>query len=134
MTDVSYELQIEIVTALKDSVDLMGMGASVYDRVPPTPVFPYISFGPEQEVPELSDDCLKASELFIQLDIWSRKPGFGEVKNVADLVRRVLDGLEVELNSNALLIMEFDGRRVLRDPDGLTSHAALTFRALIEHA
>jgi hypothetical protein len=133
MSDASHELQIAIVEALKDHVGLSALiSGRVYDRVPAGAIMPYISFGPEQEVPDVAE-CVKGGEVFIQLDVWSRTPGFGEVKKVADLVREILDEFEVELDSNALLFMEFDGRRVLRDPDGLTSHAALTFRALIEH-
>ncbi|MER2536029.1 MAG: DUF3168 domain-containing protein [Rhizobiaceae bacterium] len=139
MMDASYELQIAIVGALKsDSVVRALVGGRIYDDVPRdasgkvTAHFPYISFGPEQTLPD-GYDCQDGSEITIQIDAWSRAVGFPEVKKIAAAVRKVLHDADLPINENALVSMEFENRRVLRDPDGKTSHAVIIFRAVVEH-
>lgn len=139
MMDASYELQIAIVSALKSDAAVRALvGDRVYDDVPRsvdgkvTARFPFISFGPEQTLPD-GYDCQDGSEITIQLDAWSRAVGFPEVKKIAAAVRKALHDADLAVEENALVSIEFDGRRVLRDPDGKTSHAVITFRAVVEH-
>lgn len=136
--DASYELQQAIVRRLKaDNAVKALIAARIYDRVPAKDgkviaTFPYLSFGPEQEIPD-DAECIPGSEFFMQLDAWSRAVGFREVKKIARAVEDALiseDG--IELGDNALVTFEYDGRVILRDSDGITSHAAISFRALIE--
>lgn len=136
--DASYELQVAIVGRLLGADALKSIvGERVFDRVPRdqngkvTAVFPYISLGPDQELPE-NADCIRASEFIVQIDAWSREPGFPEVKRIARAIEDALHDVDLALADNAQVYFEYDGRRVMRDPDGLTSHAALTFRAGID--
>ncbi len=131
--DAGHEIQVAIVTALKADSDVAAMtGGRVYDRVPANAEYPYISFGPEQDIPE-DADCIEASEIILQIDVWSQDPGFREARRVGKAVKRALTEDAITLADNALVYFEYDGRRVLRDPDGNTSHVVLTFRAGVEH-
>lgn len=140
MIDASYELQVAIVGRLKGFQALADLiGNRVYDEVPRDSAgkalvanFPYVSFGPDQALPD-NFECITGSEIFIQIDAWSRAVGFAEVKKIANAVRLALHNQELSLTENALVSFEFDGRRVFRDPDGKTSQAAITFRAVVEH-
>ncbi len=139
MSDPSLDLQIAIVARLKGYQPLTALiGNRVYDHVPRdgtgkvTADFPYVSFGPEQVLPD-GWDCGNASEIVIQLDAWSRAVGFPEVKKIAGAVRDALDDADLPLADSALVSLEFDGRRVMRDPDGKTSHAVIMFKAVVEH-
>jgi hypothetical protein len=137
--DASYELQRAMVSTLKANAALTALIAGrVYDHVPQnsatgavTAQFPYISFGPEQDIPE-DYDCVDASEIIFQIDVWSRDPGFMEAKRIANAVKVALSALSLPVGDNALVYFAFDGRRALRDPDGLTSHVVMTFRAGVE--
>jgi hypothetical protein len=136
--DASFELQIAIVTLLKNSAAVSALvGNRIYDRVPTdangkvTARFPYISLGPDQEIPG-NADCLRLSEFTLQIDAWSREVGFPEVKRIARAIEDALSDVELPLSDNACVYFEYDGRRVFRDPDGLTSHAALTFLAGVD--
>ncbi len=87
MADPSLELQGAIVTRLKASGGVTGIVAQrIYDPVPQAPVFPYISLGPDDLV---SDDaeCITGFEITVQIDAWSREPGFKQVKQMSDAVR-----------------------------------------------
>jgi hypothetical protein len=137
--DVSYELQVAIVARLKADANVAALvSGRIYDYVPRdaatgkvTATFPYVSFGPEQDIPE-QYDCIDASEIVMQLDGWSRDPGFREVKRIANAVKSALQDAPLPINDNALVYLEYDGRRVFRDPDGVTSQAAITFRIGVE--
>ncbi|UXS00833.1 DUF3168 domain-containing protein [Agrobacterium tumefaciens] len=136
--DAAHELQVAIVNALKASSDLTALvGTRIYDRVPTadgriTATFPYVSFGPVQDIPE-DTDCIEASELIIQLDAWSQDPGYMEGRQIAKAIKRALNEQSIPLAENALVYFVFDGRRDLRAPDGLTTQIVSTFRAGIEH-
>jgi hypothetical protein len=119
------ELQDAIVRALK------AQGLVVYDQVPTNAAFPYVSIGPVTTVQD-DADCLEAMEITVQVDVWSRAVGVGEVGRMTDTVRRTLHRAEFELTDNALVMIEHTNSRRMRDPDGLTNHAAIELRALVE--
>lgn len=132
MTSPTLELQGGIVTRLKATGAVTGIiGSRIYDPVPAGATFPYVSFGPSDE---LSDDadCITGFEVTMQLDAWSRGTGFPEVRRLADAVRDAIHGYEFNLSANALVLFEHRLTRIFRDPDGLTSHAAMTFTAIVE--
>lgn len=134
MTAPDYALQDAVFDALVADAGVGALiGDRIYDRVPAEPVFPYCSFGPS-DITDVSDDCTDAWEIFLQIDCWSRAVGFPEVRQIAKAVRDALHDAELTLTDNALAALELQGNRTFRDPDGLTSHAALTLRALIEAA
>lgn len=133
MADPSLELQGAIVARLKDvSAGVTALvGQRIYDPVPAVPTFPYISLGPDDAI---SDDaeCITGFEITVQIDAWSRQPGFKEVKTIADAVRVALHDYAFTLSANAAVLFEHRITRNLRDPDGLTSHSAMTFTGFVE--
>ena len=132
MTSPTYELQRRIVTLLKASPELNALiGGRIYDRVPDSPTFPYVSFGPSDEVSD-DADCIDGFEVTMQLDVWSRAVGFPECRRIVDAVRKALPEDGILLADNALVTFNHRISRVFRDPDGLTSHGAMTFVAFVE--
>lgn len=132
MSDPSLELQKAIVAALKADTDTAALiGARVYDQPPAVPQFPYLTLGEDQTIAERAD-CYDASEVTLTFHAWSRATGFPEVKRIADAVRQALTDAPLALTGHRLVDLAFTDSRVLRDPDGLTSHAVITLRALTE--
>ena len=132
MTSPTYELQGRIVALLKASSDLSALiGGRVYDRVPEGVQFPYVSFGPSDEISD-DADCIDGFEVTMQLDVWSRAVGFPECRRIVDAVRKALPEDGILLADNALVTFSHRISRVFRDPDGLTSHGAMTFEAFVE--
>jgi hypothetical protein len=125
MANPELELQDAIVRALK------AESLTVYDSVPANAAFPYVSIGPVTSVQD-DADCIDGMEITIQVDVWSRAVGVGEAGRITDTVRRALHRAEFELTENALVMIEHTNSRRLRDPDGLTLHAVIEFRALVE--
>ena len=55
-----------------------------------------------------------------------------EARGIAHRLRSILHQAEVDLPEGALAMLEYRRSDAMRDPDGLTSHAILEFRALVE--
>lgn len=130
------ELQGGIKTALAASTDLATvMGAfRLYQDVPEDPVFPYLTIGESQLVPDLAE-CIDGSEVFPVIHVWSRSHGgFEEAKKIAANVNVALTGATITLSENRCLLIERDqlGDVAMRDPDGKTKHIACHYRAMIE--
>lgn len=132
MTSPSLELQNAIVARLESDPSVTSLiGQRIFDAVPKGAIFPYVSFGPSDE---LSDDadCVAGFEITLQIDCWSRSVGFPDVKRISDAVRKSLTATDLHLSDNALVLFTHRLTRTFRDPDGLTSHAAISFLAVAE--
>lgn len=137
MTSPTFELQSAVITCLRaDAVVTSFVAQKVYDLAPMnsqgvvTAAAPYISMGPSDE---LSDDvdCIGGFEITFQIDVWSVERGYHEVRKIADAVRKALK-VELVLSANALVLLDHRITRYMRDLDNITSHAAMTFTAIIE--
>ncbi|UEM09016.1 DUF3168 domain-containing protein [Bradyrhizobium barranii subsp. barranii] len=132
MTSPSLELQGVVVARLKAYPGLTDLiDGRVFDRVRADAAYPYVSWGPEQAISGDADG-ITGFDITIQIDAWSQKVGLPEVKRVAEQVRLALTEQELELKDNALVLLEHRQTRILPEPDGLTSHAAIEFAAFIE--
>jgi hypothetical protein len=131
------ELQGGIVAALVGSTDLatvMGGTVRTYQDVPADAVFPYLTIGESQLVPDLAE-CIDGSEVFPVIHVWSRSHGgFEEAKKIAANIAVVLTTATITLSENKCLLLERDqlGDRSMTDPDGKTKHIACHYRAMIE--
>jgi len=120
---------------------LLGPGDRIFDRVPqtkdgkPKVPSPYISVGPTTSIPD-DYDCQDGEEITVQFDAWSwghgEAYGSAEVRKIAAAMKRSLHGAEITLAENALVTLQHELTRILRDPDGFTNHAAVQFTALVE--
>lgn len=133
--DPALPLQDAIVAALKADP---AVSAIVADRVydfPPTgpngPTKPYVTFGPFQMLPEHAD-CLDGGETFITLDAWAAGPSTAGVKLLGAAIVAALDEAELTLDGNRLVGLALEQTNYLREPDGLTTHASITMRALTD--
>lgn len=123
-------LQKAIVARLKAAAT--GAGNNVFDRVPESNPFPRITIGEGQTLPDNSD-CRRGSDVTLEVHVWSREVGWPEAKAIASQVRVALDDpLPLALDSHILDLLDFADARYLRDPDGITNHVAMSFRALTQ--
>jgi Protein of unknown function (DUF3168) len=128
--DPALAIQKAVVAALLNQT---AAGANVFDTVPstaraPNP-YPRITIG-EATVAGNFADCYDGSETTITVNVWSLKPGFPEAKAIQGQVRALLHDADLALDGHTLDLIWFESAVALRDPDGLTSHVAMTFRVL----
>lgn len=136
MSEPSLALQRGIYSALTSSSAVNGLiGNRIYDRVTSNATFPYVRIGLDQTVAEDQDCVEECVEVFTQVDVFSRSQGKVEAKNIAGVIVRALNTSTISLES-AYDLQDFRhaDTRFLDDPDGLSTHAVLSFRALIETA
>jgi hypothetical protein len=133
MSDPSLLLQGAVFAALRANGALPAVVAGrIYDEVPPVPTFPYVTVGDGQIIGDDTEDCGDGSEIFIQVDAWSRAVGYPEVKSIAAAIRTALK-IPIALSGFEVSVIQFQQCQYLRDPDGKTRHAAIQFRYLITH-
>lgn len=138
MSDPSLMMQIAIVAALKADAGVQAVvnpdgkviGMGVYDNVTPTAKCPYISIGPS-DVVGFDAECITGGDVTMQVDVWSRLPGFLECKQLAGLVRNALHHFAATVDGVSFEI-EASFTHYMRDTDGLTSHAAISFKSSID--
>jgi hypothetical protein len=134
------DLQAAVVPLLRADAALTGLIAGrVYDDVEPTAEFPYVSIGQAVATTNDTDDCMIAYEVSLVIDVWARGSGNGagfvaarpQMQAIAGTLRQALHAASLTLENHYLLQIRHAETLYLRDPDGKTAHAAMTFRALL---
>ncbi len=129
IADASLPFQKAILSALK-TANIAGQ--RIYDAVPTSPTFPYVSFGPFDVLTEEADEY-EGSDSTLQIDGWSRATGSVEAKQLGRAIRAALHGATLPLDENQRLVaLTVPSVRYTNDPDGLTSHVIVTVRARTE--
>ncbi len=129
MGDPSLDLQKAINLRLRTAI--AAVAARVFDEVPADVAFPYIELGEFQTVDD-GAQCHDGMEVFAILHVWSRAAGQPETKTIAGAVRGAIHEAELDLGPAwQFLEIAHQDTRYLKDPDGRTSHAVLTFKALV---
>jgi len=103
----------------------------VYDGVKADVIWPYISLGPFQLLPE-HGDCLDGGETIIQVDAWAIGPKTVEAKQIGAAIAACLDEAVLTLDGNRLVSIEIEQTQYLREADGITAHCAVSLRALTD--
>lgn len=109
-------------------------GGRIYDRVPESAVFPYITIGDEQVIDD-GNSCDDGWEVFSDVHIWSR-PTAGSKLEAKDLAPPIVSRLATSLSLTGFTVVAaaLQTMRTFRDPDGITEHSVLTFRYLLQPA
>lgn len=133
MSDSTLAIQKAVIAALKADASVSAIvAARVYDAVPTDAAKPYLSFGPTQVLPDIADEY-EGSEVTFQIDGWSAGPSSVEAKRIGKAVRAALSGAALVLDDDERLVnIEPIQTNYLPEPDGITQHAALTFRVRTE--
>jgi hypothetical protein len=132
MSGIAFALQQAIFAALSSSPDLQALiGNRLFDFVPPDSAFPYVVLGDGSEA-DWSTSTEDGTEHTIQIDVWSRQPGHREAKQIADVIRSVLNNAVLIVTGAALIDIRHLTTDFSRETDGQTFRARLTFRAVTE--
>jgi uncharacterized protein DUF3168 len=130
MSDPSLELQQTLLAMLTGNLGDV-VGDKVYDEPPVNPAFPYVTLGDCQVLPDKAD-CIDGVIAYPIIHVWSQDPGFTEAKTITRALLALLDDQDVAVAGFNVVVFEVESVNYLRDPDGLTRHAAITFHSLIQ--
>jgi hypothetical protein len=134
MPDASLAVQAAIMAALRAAPEVNALVTNrIYDRVSPKSVMPYISMGPE-DWQQTEGVGLLSHTGAVQVDIWSEADGKIELKRIANAVQDALHVKNLTLEADSLVLLVHRVTRYLTEADGLTTHAAMDFRALTQES
>jgi Protein of unknown function (DUF3168) len=102
---------------------LATAGLRVYDLPPANPVFPYLTIGIVDGVEDFISDCAIDWEVTGEVHVWSGKQLAETCYTALSERHPVFAGFRVGW-------FAMQNQRWLRDPDGLTSHGVLEYRAV----
>ena len=133
MSTGQFALQQTLFPTLNGDSQLTNtLGAAVFDDVPDTQAvsFPYVQIG-EDTATDYSTKDVTGTETVINLHVWSRYRGSKETKQVMDRVHTLLHDSNLTVTGHNLINMRFEFGDVIRDPDGITRHGVMRFRAIM---
>lgn len=129
----SWALQKGVYETLIADTALTGLlgGPRVFDDVPDTAAFPYLTIGDDATSEYLTFSDTGFAHAFA-VHVWSRASGRGELKQIAAAVIAALHDAPLVLEDNLLVNLGFLSSLALRESDGRTYHGIVRFRAVTE--
>lgn len=126
MSAASWPLQVAILAALRPAL----APVPVLDDVPQGQTFPYVVIGEDTvtDWPMLGDDA--AEEIDATLHVWSRYAGRKEAKELMATIKVALHDQSLAVDGHNLVLLRFSFETLFIEPDGLTRHGVIRFRAL----
>ncbi len=134
MSSIAFGLQQAIFAALSASSDLqalIGNPPRLFDLVPRDSAFPYVVLGDGSES-DWSTSTEDGTEHSLQIDVWSRSTGHKEAKQIADVIRALMNNAALTVSGATLIDVRYLTTEFSREPDGQTFRARLTLRAVTE--
>ena len=130
------ELALQIAIRQRIIAANTGVPASnILDRNQQPIIDPSIIIGVGQTVDR--DDSIKRDLFHVwkDLHVWKKEPGLGGVQAIAGAIRKAIHSDRLTLASPFHCVDAYvEDMRFLRDPDGETSHAVVTIKAIVQEA
>jgi hypothetical protein len=126
-----FALQTAIYSTLSNDNNLTStLGAGVFDEVTEGATYPFVALG-EETATDYSTKDLVGGETTINIHIWSQYKGSKETKNIMDRIHDLLHDSDISVSGFNLINLRFEYSDIMRDPDGVTRHGVMRFRAII---
>ena len=126
-----FALQTAIYSTLSNDNNLTStLGAGVFDEVIEGATYPFVVLGEETAIDYGTKD-LVGGETTINIHIWSQYKGSKETKNIMDRIHDLLHDSDISVSGFNLINLRFEYSDIMRDPDGVTRHGVMRFRAII---
>lgn len=125
-----FALQSAVYSALNVEAITTTLSCGVYDEVVEGNTYPFITLGEETTI-DYSTKTETGSETTINIHIWSRYKGSKQTKEIMDKVHDLLHDVNLSVTGFSLINLRFEYSDILRDPDGITRHGVMRFRAII---
>ena len=124
-----FALQSAIYSALNVPAITTTLACGVYDEVIEGNSYPFITLGEETAI-DYSTKNLVGAETTINIHTWSRYKGSKQTKEIMDKIHDLLHDVSLTVAGVNLINLRFEYSDILRDPDGITRHGVMRFRAI----
>jgi len=126
-----FALQTTIYSTLSNDNTLTNtLGAGVFDEVVENASYPFVALGEETAI-DYSTKDLDGGEFTINIHVWSQYKGAKQTKEIMDRIHDLLHDSSLSVSGFNLANLRFEFSDILRDPDGITRHGVMRFRAII---
>jgi len=126
-----FALQTTIYSTLNGDNTLTNtLGAGVFDEVLENATYPFVSLGEETAI-DYSTKNENGGEYTINIHVWSQYKGSKQTKEIMDRIHDLLHDSNLSVSGFNLVNLRFEFSDILRDPDGVTRHGVMRFRAII---
>lgn len=126
-----FALQTTIFNTLNGDSNLTEtLGATIVDDVPHGTAYPFITMG-DARSSEYDTKTDVGGEITIELHLWSQYKGSKEVKQMMDRCHSLLHNSSLSVTGFNLINLRFEFSDIMRDPDGITRHGVMRYRAII---
>ena len=129
MTIGQFQLQSAVYSGLNVSAITSTLSCGVYDEVIEGNSYPFITLGEETAI-DYSTNNLVGAETTINIHVWSRYKGSKETKEILDKIHDLLHDVNLSVTGVNLINLRFEYSDIMRDPDGITRHGVMRFRAI----
>jgi hypothetical protein len=135
MPSASWALQQAIYSALANDAALVSLlgGARVYDDVPQSADFPYLTFG-QTTTRDWATGTEAGTEHVIVLHVWSDAKGKQQTHEILGVVFAALHDQPLSLSGHRLVNLRHEHSEARREPDAETYRGVVRFRAVTEPA
>lgn len=131
MSIFQFAFQSALFTKLSTDSNLTStLGATVRDDFPDGTAYPFVQIGNDTAV-DYSTKTEDGSEVTVNIDVWSRFRGSQEIKNIMDRIHSLLHNQDLTVSGTNLINLRFEFADAIRDPDGITRHGIMRFRAVM---
>lgn len=133
MSDRTVELYAALYTALSGAAGVtsaLGSSGKVYEgKAPDGQAVPYVVIGDVTSVDNAASlrDC---QEQTVTIHAWTENPSKYSNLQVQSAVRAALHSVSLSLSGGALANLRCEFQSTLGDPDGVSQHGVLRFRAV----
>lgn len=133
MAAAGFALQKALFATLNGNAGVLAVlgGARIYDDVPRSSEFPYITFG-QTTSRDWSTGTEPGREHTITLHVWSRARGRKQADDVMAAAETALHDAALTLDGHRLINLRHEFSDARREPDGETYHGITRFRAVTE--
>lgn len=125
-----FALQEAIYSALNVSAITSDLNCAVVNEPTNDQSYPFIQLG-EDRVDDYSTKVEAGGEYELNFDIWSQYKGSKECKQIMDKIHDLLHDSNISVTGFNLVNIQLDYSDILKDPDGVTRHGIMRFRAII---
>ena len=125
-----FAFQQAIFTTLNVAAITDTLSCGVVDEVKQNQAYPFIAIGEETAI-DYSTKDIDGGEYTVNIDIWSQYKGSKECKQIMDKVHDLLHDSSISVTGFNLINVRFEYSDIMRDPDGVTRHGIMRFRAII---
>ena len=142
MTDPALAVQDAIEQALRTDATLLAVMQLPQVRLytmsaPVNAPYPFVVIGEDQVIAD-GTECADSSEVIATVHAWSRveddvATSRRQAKAMAGAIRAALNAMTAVADFD-LVLCEFEDTRHLTDSDGLTAHAVVSHRFLLDPA